>query len=70
MQPDTPCHCARPASWETEMWKKKKGKRKEKRLQKRATYEEYMFREVALFLIKFMLPAKTKIKNKEQKKEN
>lgn len=52
------------------MWKKKKGKRKEKRLQKRATYEEYMFREVALFLIKFMLPAKTKIKNKEQKEEN
>lgn len=46
---------------------KKKGK---KRLQKKPTYEEYIFREVALFLRKFVLPAKTKIKNKEQKKEN
>lgn len=68
MQPDTPCHRARPASWETEMWKKKK--KGKKKLQKKATYEEYTFREVALFLRKFMLPAKTKIKNKEQKKEN
>lgn len=77
MQPDTPCHHARSASWETE--RKGRKKKKEKQENRRGGGEQpqasekvflgvVMFRGVVLFLRKAVLPAKAKNKDKEQKK--
>lgn len=66
MQPDTPCHRARPASWET--MRKKKRKEKGKRLQKKKATDEHMFRGLFLFSGKAVLPAEVKkVQHKKRK---
>lgn len=69
MQPDTPCHRARPASWETVRKKRGKKKKKEKGLRKKkATDEEHMFRGLFLFSGKAVLPAEVKkVQHKKRK---
>lgn len=68
MQPDTPCHRARPASWETVRKKEERKRKKKKASEKKATDEEHMFRGLFLFSGKAVLPAEVKkVQHKKRK---